>query len=278
MTMLKERSKARAVVGRTPRARYGAGRCVGLGAVVSLVAVVSVVAAMVPRAARAEDVNEILTRMRAAAEPGKDMKANVIFTITNERAENVKWTGKFYRRTGPPTTMRIAFEAPPDLKGTAVTIVRDPDGATKTRVYLPALRRVREISADTRGESFLGTDFNYEDLGFQQLEFQAHRLVDDAKCGDGGWHVESTPSRGWWYGRIDRCIDKKTWLPVRTEYYDKTNELWKVRTMGEVKKVGAYSVATQIRMETVPQHTSTTITFSDAAFDTGLADSVFQTP
>ncbi len=244
---------------------------------VALAAIVAAATVSPPGTARAEDVNELLARMTTASEPGKDMRANVVLTMTNQRAETVKWTGKFYRRTGPPTTIRIAFDAPADLRGTQVTLVRDAQGPTKTHIYLPTLRRERDIAADTRGESFLGTDFNYEDLGFQQLDFQSHSLKQDAKADAGCWHVESVPSQGWWYGRIDRCIDKKTYLPTRTEYYDRSGQLWKVRTMGEVKKIGGHSVPTQIRMETVPQHTSTTITFSDIALDSGLPDSVFQT-
>lgn len=233
-------------------------------------------AVLTPATARGADVTGVLARMRAAVEPGKDMRAGVVFTITNDRGEMVKWTGQLYRRSAPAPMARLVFDSPMDLRGTEVSISGDPQGGTKTRMYLPSLRRVRDIVADTRGESFLGTDFNYEDLGFQQLDFQEHRLTDDTK-GD-CYHVESIPSRGWWYGRIDRCIDKKTYLPRRTEYYDRSGTLWKVRTMGAVKKIGSYPTATEIRMETVPQRTSTTITLTDVAYDVGLPDSVFQEP
>ncbi len=219
------------------------------------------------------DVSEVLTRTRNATEPGKDMKATAVFSIANERGEVVRWTGHLYRRSGPTSRFRIVFDDPIDLRGTEVAVERAGDGATKTQIYLPSLRRVRQIDADTRGESFLGTDFNYEDLGLQQLEYQQHRLKEskDPAC----YHVESIPSRGWWYGRIDRCIDRKNYLPLRTEYYDRSGVLWKVRTLGGVKKIGGYPTATEIKMETIPQRTSTTITLSDIEYDTGIADSVF---
>ncbi len=226
--------------------------------------------------ARGVDVNDVLTRMRNATEPGKDMRAAAVFTITNERGEIVKWTGHLYRRSGAAPRFRLVFDDPIDLRGTEVSVVRASDGTTKTRIYLPSLRRVRQIDADTRGESFLGTDFNYEDLGLQQLEYQQHRLDEskDPSC----YHVESIPSSGWWYGRIDRCIDRKDYLPRRTEYYDRSGVLWKVRTLGGVKKVGRYPTATEIKMETIPQRTSTTITLSEVEYDTGLADSLFGEP
>jgi len=45
----------------------------------------------------------------------------------------------------------------------------------------------------------------------------------------------------------------------------------------DVKTIGAYPTATEIRMEAVPQKTSTTMTFSDVQYDTRLSDSVFET-
>jgi hypothetical protein len=236
--------------------------------------VIGMVLALGPRPARGADVSDVLTRMRNAAEPGKDMRATVVFAITNDRGETVKWTGQLYRLGGPAARMRLVFDDPIDLRGTEVSVARARDGVTQTRIYLPSLRRVRTIDADTRGESFLGTDFNYEDVGLQQLEYQQHRLEssDDSSC----YRVESVPSSGWWYGRIVRCIDKKTYLPDRTEYYDHSGVLWKVRTLGGMKKIGGYPTATEITMQTIPQRTSTTITLSDVRYDTGLDERLFQ--
>lgn len=236
----------------------------------------ALMAASVPGAALAVDVTDVLARTRAATEPGKDMRADVVFTITNERGDVVKWTGHLYRRNGVAPRLRLVFDEPLDLRGTEVSVARGDDGASRTRIYLPSLRRVRAIDSDMRGESFLGTDFNYEDLGLQQLDYQQHRLEDvaDATC----YHIESIPNRGWWYGRIDRCIDKKDYLPRRTEYYDKSGVLWKVRTLDEVKKIGGHPTATEITMQTVPQRTSTTITLSAVQYDTGLAESLFSEP
>jgi outer membrane lipoprotein-sorting protein len=236
--------------------------------------------ALVPGAARsgtkAVDANDVLTRMRGALTPGKDMRATVVFAIANDQGDVVRWTGQLYRRGGSSPRTRLVFEDPPDLKGTAVSVSRADDGTTKTRLYLPSLRRTRVIDADTRGESFLGTDFNYEDLGLQQLD---PRQVDLKNTADKDcYHLESVPKSGWWYGKVERCVDRTSYLPLRTEYYDRSGILWKVRTLGNVTKVDGYPTPTEIQMQTLPQRTSTTITFSDVHYDTGLPDSVFAAP
>jgi hypothetical protein len=207
------------------------------------------------------------------------MRATVVFVMSNAKGENVRWTGHLYRRSHEQPGMRLTFDDPVDLRGTEVQ-VRGADGNTQTRLYLPSIRRVRDLQADMRGESFLGTDFNYEDLGVQQLDYQQHTLDGNGCEVDGrdGYRIESTPDRGWWYGKVVRCIDRKDYLPRRTEYYDRGGVLWKVRTFDAVKKIGGYPTATAITMRTVPAGTATRVELSDVQYDTGLTDGVLEGP
>jgi hypothetical protein len=229
--------------------------------------------------ADAADVVDVLARVRKATEPGRDMRAKFTFDITNAKGEVVQWAGMYYRRSGLDARMRLVFDSPLDLRGTEVSISRGADGIAHTRIYLPGIRRVRDIQADMRGESFLGTDFNYEDIGLQQLEFQQHALVGDGEVeGQDCLRVESVPDRGWWYGKVVRCVSKKNFLPLRTEYYDRSGELWKVRSLGEVKTIDSFPTATQITMQTVPVRTSTRITLTDVVYNEGLPDGIFETP
>ena len=89
---------------------------------------------------------------------------------------------------------------------------------------------------------------------------------------------ESKPASGWWYGRVVRCIDKKNYLPLRTEYYDRSDVLWKVRTFEDVTSVEGHTMAKRITMATVPTHTSTTVTFTNVRYDTGLPARLFTSP
>jgi hypothetical protein len=231
-----------------------------------------------PMAVPAADVMQLLTEGRRATAPGKDMRATIRFELVNDRGETVQWAGSYYRRTQPDERIRIVLESPADLRGTEVVVAPGPEGKTHTRLYVPSLRRVRDITADMRGESFLGTDFNYEDLGLQQLDYQRHSL-SEAKDADGRdcYRIESVPQQGWWYGRIVRCLDRKTFLPLRTEYYDRSDVLWKVRTLEGVQTIASHPTPTVITMQTVPARTLTRIVLSDIQYDTGLADYLFET-
>jgi len=230
-------------------------------------------------AASALDVTQVLDRVRSATAPGKDMRATVDFEMVNAKGESVHWKGSYYRRSAPDERMRLVLDSPADLHGTEVTLSPGPDGAARQAIYVPSLRRVRDLHADMRGESFLGTDFNYEDLGIQHLDFQQQSLVEGKDPeGRDCIFVESVPQSGWWYGRIRHCIDRKTYLPLRSEYYDRTGVLWKIRTLEGIKNVQSHPTATVITMQTVPAHTLTRITLSDVQYDTGLTDALFDVP
>jgi hypothetical protein len=227
--------------------------------------------------ANALDVVQVLEHARRATAPGKDMRATCDLEIVNAQGESVHWAGSYYRRSEPDRRARLVLDSPVDLRGTEVVVTPDDGRGSSTSIYLPSVRRARTIRGDTRGESFLGTDFNYEDLGFQNLEFQQHSLADGVdKEGRDCLRVESVPQAGWWYGRLVNCIDRKTFLPLRTEYYDRTGELWKIRTLEGIKTIQGYPTPTVITMQTVPARTLTRITLSDIRYDTGLADVLFE--
>lgn len=229
--------------------------------------------------ARALDVTQAISRVRSATAPGKDMRASFDFEMVNAKGEAVHWGGSYYRRSTPDERVRLVFDSPADLRGTEVVLAPGSDGVEHQQLYVPSLRRVRDLRADMRGESFLGTDFNYEDLGFQRLDFQQQSLVEGKDPeGRDCFFLESVPQGGWWYGRIRHCIDRKTYLPLRTEYYDRMGVLWKIRTLEGVKSIKAYPTATVITMQTVPARTLTRITLSNVQYDTGLADVLFEAP
>lgn len=224
-----------------------------------------------------DDVMQILQRMNDALEPGRDMRAAVEFVIDNEKGERVRWMGT-YVRMSEPARKRFVLDHPADLRGVAVTLEGTPSTVAGVRIYLPFVRRVRTISDEMRGASFMGSDFNFEDLGFVDLEYQQHTLLgpeqaDGRRC----WRVDSRPTRTWWYGRISRCIDQEDYLPRTTRYYTPGDMLYKVRTM-EVARIGGYATPVRMTMEVVPAHTETTLTLSEIEYDTGLSLDLFTDP
>ena len=81
----------------------------------------------------------------------------------------------------------------------------------RVRVYLPALRRVREFTHGPRRQSFLGTDFNYEDLGFDPVDAPHNELHGENTIrGQACYRVSSKPGPHSRYSKILRFVDKST--------------------------------------------------------------------
>jgi hypothetical protein len=253
------------------------GRRLLIGALAAVVGLAARAAAQ--SGAGTDDASQLLTLMRQALEPGRDMRASFTLAVAGRDGQAVTWSGRLVRRTGPDARLLLVFDHPADLRETEVSVARAANDEIHTRVYLPAIRRVRDIEADARGESFLGTDFNYEDLGLEPIAFQRHTVTgEDTVNGTRCRKVESVPERGWWYGKIVRCLDPQTHLPVRTDYYDRNGILWKTRTIDTIATVQGHPTATSITMTTVPARTSTKMVLTDVRYDTGLGDDAFAGP
>ncbi len=78
----------------------------------------------------------------------------------------------------------IIFDQPRDVQGTALLThahINQPDDQW---LYLPALKRVKRISASTRAGSFMGSEFSYEDMTTPLVEEYAYKYLRDEPCGD----------------------------------------------------------------------------------------------
>lgn len=240
-------------------------------------AVAALTLLLLPQRAWGVDVTDLLAHVRRALEPGHDMRARVEFVMTNPDGERVYWEGEFYRVGGPNPRKRFVLESPVDLRGVSVSVERLGPGTDRTRLYVPFLRRPREIEGDQRGEPFFGTDFNFEDLGLERLDFEEDAIRgEETVAGRPCYRVESTPSKIWWYGRIARDVDEKDWLPRRTEYYDPSGALYKVRTFDRIETIAGFLTPVEITMTAVPLHTSTRLVLRNVEYDTGLRDELVE--
>ncbi len=127
----------------------------------------------------------------------------------------------------------MVFEQPADVRDTRLLVhahkLRDDD----EWIYLPALRRVKRISAAGKTSSFMGSEFTYEDLGAQEVEKFRHRYLRSEPCGVKGEKLtcfvnERRPRlEGSGYSRQVLWIDQQEYRPWRIDYYDRKGELLK---------------------------------------------------
>ncbi len=78
----------------------------------------------------------------------------------------------------------FVFNEPKDVQGTALLSHAHINSPDDQWLYLPALKRVKRISASTRSGSFMGSEFSYEDMTAQEVEEYAYKYLRDEPCGE----------------------------------------------------------------------------------------------
>jgi len=195
-------------------------------------------------------------------------------------------TRSFRRDVGDQRRSVLFFEAPANLKGTALLTwdERDPARDDVQWLYLPGLRKTRRVAMSERGRAFLGTDLTFEDmknetrLAIADYRWQTtgEEVVDGARC----WVVEATPvdertARELGYGRVLLRIDAERWLPRLGEYWDPRGAPLKRVWLGDVREVQGIWTPHRIEAENLQTGHRTRLEFRDVEYEAELPDDLF---
>jgi hypothetical protein len=163
---------------------------------------------------------------------GKDGRVNVKMTITDKKGQSRLREFNILRtdvKDGGDQKYYVYFLKPADVRKMVfmvhkhVDIEKDDD----RWLYLPALDLVRRIAASDKRTSFVGSDFLYEDVSGRNLAEDTHELI---KTTDKYYVVKNVPKKPDTveFSYFDVSIDQKTFVPMKMEFYDKNNKLYRI--------------------------------------------------
>lgn len=168
---------------------------------------------------------------------------------------------------------RIVFDAPADVRGTALLTVTRRGADDEQWLYLPAIGRVKRITSSNRAGPFVGSEFAYEDLTAHQPWHFRHVYVERAACGDAWCHVvDRMPldarsgygrQRVWWH---------EARLSVeRIAYFDRRDLLVKtLECSGYTQHRGALWRPARMLMVNAQTRRATELAWSGHRFASGL--------
>lgn len=138
----------------------------------------------------------------------------------------------------------LVFDYPREIAGVALRLRRFPDGKVENDLYLPAYgAQLKESAAHSRGATFLGSDFTVRDLTPEVIEDYHYRREDDLVIDDiEHFVVEATPkgqaiALATGYGMRRLFIRKENLFPIRIDYYDRHERLFKRETRHDIRQV-----------------------------------------
>lgn len=89
----------------------------------------------------------------------------------------------------------LKFKAPRNIAGTGLLTLENKDTDDDQWLYLPTLKKSRRISAADQTDSFMGTDFTYEDLNPENIEDFNYQILGNEKLTDMDcYKIEATPA------------------------------------------------------------------------------------
>ncbi len=245
-----------------------------LGIALSLAAL-----ALNPGSAAAEppDMNTLLTRMKAVLEPVRASTRKIVVAVTSQ-GYTVEWTAAQARKQLPDGKRVLTVVLSPDsIRGVALLAWERTKPPQKQWVYLPSLRRVREIFSVTSFEPFLDTDFTYRDLGFVATDSRGFTFLgEETHDGVRAYKVEEIPESPWYYSRIVTWVAADTFHPLERDYYDPAKQLWKVEHFEDITRIDGVPTALKIVMEDKLRGGSTELRVSNVRFDAKVPDEIFQ--
>ncbi len=210
---------------------------------------------------------------------GNNMSANLVMTLTNSRGSTRERSIQQFRQTDKDGEKKIMFFlAPSDVKGTSFLSYSYSDGRSDDQwIYLPALKRVKRVASDKKNDSFMGSDFTYDDMGTRHPSVDTHKVLrtetlDGRKC----LVVESIPKEANpTYAKALAWVVEDEWIGLKKEFYLPNGTLGKKLEIESYEKTDGIWVITDMTMSNVDKGSSTRIQMLDVTFNNDLRDSVF---
>ena len=235
-------------------------------------------------AAQAPSGKQIIERndaMRTVDDEQVELQMQLINKRGQKRERRVSWVLKNDEQRNQKGLIR--FVAPADVRGTALLSIEYADREDDQWLYLPALRKSRRISAASKSDSFVGSDFAYEDLGAEEIDQHDYRLLrEDTLDGSAVYVVEATPNsdqrrRESGYSRREIFVGKDNWAVVHIDYYDRQKELLKVFRARDVRQVPSTTTWRAQTIEMVNQKSghTTVIVYGPFVINKGVSDDTF---
>ncbi|WP_255989747.1 outer membrane lipoprotein-sorting protein [Chitinolyticbacter albus] len=214
------------------------------------------------------DAEQVKLTMRLVNPQGKVRQRTINYqTKTNEQGKQ---------------NSLLRFVEPADVRGTALLTLEHAQDDDDRWLYLPAMRKVRRIAATEDNENFMGSDFAYEDIDFEELANNSYTLLkSEMVAGTDTWVIQATPTpqsrdkSG--YSKRVLWIRKDNYAVVQVDYYDKKDELFKKRQatgLAEVDQSGKWRPKRQEMLNTKTGH-KTEIVYEDYRIGGQISDDVF---
>ena len=138
-------------------------------------------------------------------------------------------------------------------------------------LYLPGLDLVKRIAASDKRTSFVGSNFLYEDVSGRNLAEDTHELIETT---DKYYVVKNIPKKSDTveFSYFNVSIDRKTFVPMKMEFYDKKNKLYRIIESQKVETIQKFPTVVKSVVSDLNTGSKTVMEFTNVKYDINLKD------
>ncbi len=164
----------------------------------------------------------------------------------------------------------MKFKSPKEVKGVGFLVLSD----IEMYIYMPAYGKIRRIASHTKNQSFMGSDFSYNDMGnINYADDYNAKLIKEGKT---YYKLKLIPKqRESQYSKVVMYVNKETFLPDSSRFFDKKGNLYKIMKNKKVKKIGAFWIPVYITMRNVKKNHTTVMSIYDIDINLDIKNSLF---
>jgi len=223
-------------------------------------------------------VDEIVNKANLVAYyQGKDGKAKVRMIIKDAKGRTRQRIFTILRRDekdGGEQKFYVYFRSPSDVKGMVFMVWKHLDRDDDRWLYLPSLDLVKRIAASDKRTSFVGSHYFYEDVSGRSITEDTHELVETT---DKYFVLKNVPKKpdSVEFSYFMMWVDRKTYMPMKAEYYDKQGKKYRRIQALSVKEIQGKPTVTKALAEDLRSGGKTTIEFRGVVYDVGIPENIF---
>ncbi|HOP40214.1 MAG TPA: outer membrane lipoprotein-sorting protein [Geobacteraceae bacterium] len=234
-------------------------------------------------------VDEIVKKSNhMALYQGTDAKGKVGMVITDKQGRTRKREFTMLRRDdgGSDADQKyfVFFVEPADVRKMVFMVHKHaaPGKEDDRWLYLPGLDLVKRIAAGDKRTSFAGSDFLYEDISGRSITEDAHELIRTTEAHHVLKNVPRHPETVE-FAYYLAYIDKKSFMPVKMEFFKKPDRLYRVIEVQKLENIKAvengravtYPTVTKTVARDLDTGSRTEMVFSHVNYNMGLKEKLF---
>lgn len=230
--------------------------------------------------------DEIVQQINARDE-GNAVSRKLVMTLTDRHGKQRTRETIGYRKYFDEEKRTIIYYLKPrNVKGTGFLTYDYPEAKRDDDqwLYMPALRKVRRISASNRGDYFLGTDFTYEEIKnetkFADEDYHYKTLGTETLEGILVYKLEAIPktpeiAKELGYSRVVSLIDPTIWISRQADFWDVSGNHLKTIQTKEIKQVQGIWTAHRLEAKNHKTGHQSVFEISDVDYQKAISDKLF---